>query len=564
MRKMRGMCTFSAGAVLLVSALGVGCKKDPSDPAAATIASASLDDDKDVPEVKLSNTAKLAASAMSAVVYAKPSDAARKLGYLRLGAVVARSEKSYGTDGCPGGWYAIAPRGFVCVGKSATLETDSPLVKAANVRPDTTKPLPYPYGFVRAVAPLYLRLPSKEEQLQTEFHLANHLAWWSRKGATENKVERGANDAARELLPDAPAVPPSDTLGDGVLFGGRTDADPPPFWLETGQRKIPNVSGFDVPQGAIFANRVRRHTGIAFIGAFQAPPEFGSRRFAVTVDMRLLPIDKVKPEVASAFHGVELAGDLTLPVAFARPCNPNAKGTPRPCVHTYRDDDGTLKKNPEILATRQFLALTGIQRRTKGERFLQTKAGTWVRARDVGVAVVPMDWPQAATRGEKWIDVSIEDQTLTLWEGKKPVFVTLVSTGQDGMEDPKTSKATPRGLFRIKSKHITTTMDSNERSAVSGGAAPDAHAGESETGEDKHAGGFELRDVPYVQYFQDGYAIHAAYWHDHFGLARSHGCINLAPIDAARVFRFTDPPVPEGWHGTNVDQGKGTTVIVHR
>jgi lipoprotein-anchoring transpeptidase ErfK/SrfK len=70
--------------------------------------------------------------------------------------------------------------------------------------------------------------------------------------------------------------------------------------------------------------------------------------------------------------------------------------------------------------------------------------------------------------------------------------------------------------------------------------------------------------VPYVQYFHEGYALHSAYWHDHFGVARSHGCINLAPIDAQRVFGFTDPPVPEGWHGTNVDPGRGTTIVVRR
>ena len=85
-------------------------------------------------------------------------------------------------------------------------------------------------------------------------------------------------------------------------------------------------------------------------------------------------MDKVKPETASAFHGVELQGDMTLPVGFARPCNPNAKGTPRPCVHTYRDDDGNLKRTTDTLPTRAFVALTGIQRKTKGERFLQTLA----------------------------------------------------------------------------------------------------------------------------------------------------------------------------------------------
>jgi lipoprotein-anchoring transpeptidase ErfK/SrfK len=547
----------------LVALVTLGCKGDPTSPAAATLSSAELEQDGSGPVVPISKTAKVAAVAMSAVVYARPSDTAKKIGYLRLGAVVARSDKAQGTEGCPGGWYAIRPRGFVCIGKGAALEVDQPLVKAASVRPDTTKPLPYAYGFVSAVAPLYLRLPSKEEQLITEFHVENHLRFWARKGHLANKGSIGANDRAKELFSDAPAQAPSDTLGDGVLLGGKTDADPPPFWLANGQRKIPNVSGYDVlPLKPWFANRVRRHTGIAFIGSMASGPEWWDRRFALTVDMRLLPIDKVKPETGSPFHGADLKDGVSLPVAFARPCNPNAKGTPKPCVRTFKDVDGLLKKSDEVLPTRGFLQLTGVQRKSKETRYLQTKAGTWVRAGDVGVAIAPEKWPEAAEKNEKWIDISIEDQTLVLWEGKRPVFATVVSTGQDGLGDPKTTKSTPLGTFRIKSKHITTTMDSNERSSQSGGAAP--AKGESPTEDDKHAGQFELRDVPYVQYFHDGYALHSAYWHDHFGLPRSHGCVNLAPIDAMRVFRFTEHPVPEGWHGANVEPGKGTSIVIHK
>ena len=560
-----GAPTNLSSLLLIATAAGalLACKKDPNESAAATIASAGVEVD-DAPKAEISKTAKLGAVAMQVNVYQKPNDTSKKVGYLRLGAIVPRSEKSFGTEGCPGGWYGIAPRGFVCTGKNATTDMEDPMLKAASVRPDTTRPLPYAYGFVRAVAPLYLRLPSKEEALQSEFKLAEHLSWWERKGHEQNGAESGANDKAFEIIKDAPRLPPANTLGDGILLGGKTNADPPPFWLTTGQRKIANVSGFEVPSTSIFANRVRRHTGIAFVGAFQAGPEFMNRRFAVTADMRLLPIDKVKPETASAFHGVELNNDVSLPVAFARPCSPSAKGTPRPCVRTYKDEDGILKRTNDFLPTRAFLQLTGIQRKSKNVRYLQAKDGVWVRAQDVGVAVVPTEWPQASQKGEKWVDVSIEDQTLVLWEGKKPVYATLISSGQDGMEDPKTTKATPRGTFRVKSKHITTTMDSNERSSASGGAAPDKHAGESPTADDKHAGQFELRDVPYVQYFHDGYALHSAYWHDHFGTARSHGCINLAPIDALRVFRFTDPPVPDGWHGTTVDPMKGTSIVIHR
>jgi lipoprotein-anchoring transpeptidase ErfK/SrfK len=78
-------------------------------------------------------------------------------------------------------------------------------------------------------------------------------------------------------------------------------------------------------------------------------------------------------------------------------------------------------------------------------------------------------------------------------------------------------------------------------------------------------GMFQLRDVPYIQYFESGYAIHAAYWHDVFGTPRSHGCVNVSPVDAHRLFLWTDPPVPEGWHAINTgeEMGEGTTVIVH-
>jgi lipoprotein-anchoring transpeptidase ErfK/SrfK len=78
-------------------------------------------------------------------------------------------------------------------------------------------------------------------------------------------------------------------------------------------------------------------------------------------------------------------------------------------------------------------------------------------------------------------------------------------------------------------------------------------------------GKYVLRDVPYIQYFASGYALHAAYWHDVFGTPRSHGCINLSPVDAHRVFLWTEPAVPEGWHAMNTgpELGEGTVIVIH-
>jgi hypothetical protein len=77
-------------------------------------------------------------------------------------------------------------------------------------------------------------------------------------------------------------------------------------------------------------------------------------------------------------------------------------------------------------------------------------------------------------------------------------------------------------------------------------------------------GTFWLRDVPYVQFFEKSYALHVAYWHDVFGIARSHGCINLSPLDGRYINGWTDPQIPEGWHGVFAGpDAPGTVVVVH-
>jgi lipoprotein-anchoring transpeptidase ErfK/SrfK len=115
------------------------------------------------------------------------------------------------------------------------------------------------------------------------------------------------------------------------------------------------------------------------------------------------------------------------------------------------------------------------------------------------------------------------------------VFATIVSTGEGGLAG---NHATKQGTFLIHTKHVTVTMDSDA-------------AGES----------FDLHDVPHVQYFNGGYALHGAYWHDDFGKPRSHGCVNLSPHDAAWLFAWTSPELPEGWHGALSESG--TLVHIH-
>lgn len=526
-------------AAALVAGVGAaGCKKDASgadggaDDAEVSVAALSSATTPSKPNPACKGAC-VAALDMETKIFEKPSTASTKVGYLRMGAIVPRVGDPTANGECPapGGWVKVEPKGFVCVGKSATLDLEAPLVRASSVRPDVSKPLPYAYGFVRAVAPQYLRIPTKDMQLKSEMSLKEHLATWEKKGDKMNAVVLGANDV--EAFGYKPPKL-STEMSAGELFGGKSDADPPPFWLDGTKRLIPNVSGFTVPDGAIFANRVIRHSGLAFVGYFKTDKEHLNRPFAVTVDLRLIPATKVKPDTASRFHGVELE-KWGFPMAF------------------LKHDEGNKKARTPVKLTGQLRGKDEWQER-------ELEGGTWMKSKDLHVARAPGELPPVAAKGEKWIDVSIENQVLVLWEGKKPVYATLVSTGQDGAGDPKTTKSTIQGTFRIKNKHVTATMDSNGKpeGAPASGPPKDKDGKQLRRG----SGTFELRDVPWVQYFEGAYALHTAYWHDVFGTPRSHGCVNIAPVDARRIFMWTDPPVPEGWHGVIAADNKGTTVNV--
>lgn len=146
--------------------------------------------------------------------------------------------------------------------------------------------------------------------------------------------------------------------------------------------------------------------------------------------------------------------------------------------------------------------------------------------------------PDGVSEGERWIDISIRTQTLVAYEGARPVFATLVSTGRPGP-----GHATPTGTFRIWVKLAEDTMDDLERT--------------------DQESNYAIEGVPWVQYFSEGIGLHAAFWHDQFGTRRSHGCVNLSPRDARRLFAFTAPALPAGWDAIlTTDASRGTVVRV--
>jgi len=432
----------------------------------------------------------LTAIARETLIYARPSFKAPKLGYLRVGAVVSRSKQALGNEGCKRGWYRIQPEGFVCVENSAILDTEgpSPFAELALVRPDRMAPLPYRYGRSRyPTPPFYTRLPSKLDQERSEQELVGHL--------------RARTAQAWKSVPD----------------------NPTPSLLSAG-RSVPMPWGFPRKDGTATSGRAMPDSGFALLGIY----EHEGRRFALNTDFQLLPLDRLKPVEVSSFHGIRLDDQVTLPVAFVRSAN----------AILYAGSPKTGLSIARKLDYREAVPLTGKEVVVSGIHYLETKTHDYIRDERLVRVERFKSKPGWATPGRSWIHVSILQQSLVMYEGEKPIYATLVSTGADGLGDPAETHSTIRGQFLIHTKHVSVTMDS-----------------------DVEGSEFDLRDVPYVQYFQEGFALHAAFWHDSFGQPYSHGCVNLSPLDARALFHMTNPPVPQTWHAAMSLRG-GTLVHI--
>ncbi len=113
----------------------------------------------------------------------------------------------------------------------------------------------------------------------------------------------------------------------------------------------------------------------------------------------------------------------------------------------------------------------------------------------------------------KAIIVDVFYQTLSCYEGNTEVHFCRVSTGIGDF-------ATPLGTQAVWRKMPSIHMSAN--------TASDS--------------GYDTPAVGWPSFINgDGVAIHAVFWHNDFGVRKSHGCINVTPEDAKWIFRWTYP-----------------------
>lgn len=437
----------------------------------------------------------------------EPSVTAGWLGFLWLGGYADIKEGPVrGGPGC-NAWYAVKPRGFVCAdGGTATTDANDPqLVAMRPYAPNLASPWPHTYGESRG-AQRYRKLPTPEEQRGREWDLVEHQA---RIAAFAEKphpslvgVDFTAGSSEPLLLPELPST------------------------LREERKRL-------LPLSTVAWSRDLVHEG---------------RSFLLSADFLFVPKDRVAPYPVSKFHGVELGKDgESLPLAFFR-----TKARPK---HKL-DDTGAMVPTGDEWPRHAHVGLTGESREVGGRKYLETKEpGVFVAEADATVLRARETTPWGAKIGEPdttgkgppgrktWMDASVLSGWLIAYEGTKPVYATLISPGRGGIpergKDPIDTASTPVGAYPITGKFATATM-----------VAP---------------GEFIHSDVPWAQNFHGPHALHTAYWHDDWGDKKSAGCVNVSPIDGKWFFHWTDPPIPDGWHGIRYepDSDPSTIFYVH-
>jgi hypothetical protein len=481
--------------------------QEPETPASSPAQTAALAKPPEAPK-PASQPARPRLYAKTRFVWIKPEPGSEGwIGFLWTGGSVAlRDEAPRAAGGCATRWYPIEPRGWVCAdGQRATLDASDPVL--AQIRPYAPKldsPWLHEYGESRGVQ-RYAELPSAEQQRRREWDLPEHRA----------RIERAASGDVHPSLAGVDLRPAKQTP---IELDGL-----PPTIREPRKRLLPLSTV-----------------------AWSAETFAHGRSWLLSADFMWVAKDRVAPYPKITFRGVRLGVDAKLPLAFFRA---------RTAVKYQEDADGKLTATGDKWQRLSWVELTGKSQEQSGETYLETRnPGQWLKKSEAVVPVAQPTTPWGAPVGgadtaagpagrRSWLEASVWQGWLIAYEGTRPVYVTLIAPGRGGTpvrgKPAIDTASTPTGTFKITGKFATATME-----------AP---------------GEFIHSDVPWAQNFSGPHALHGAYWHDEWGQRMSGGCVNASPVDGKWLYEFTEPAVPEGWHGVRwlPSLGPATTFVVH-
>ena len=232
--------------------------------------------------------------------------------------------------------------------------------------------------------------------------------------------------------------------------------------------------------------------------------KFNGESYYLTIDQKVVPVKgTIAVKNFSEWQGVALDSATPLPFAWVTPLKAPVFDAPK-------------GKKIDELARRTKVDV--LEELLDGKtRWLRIGEGRFMKADQLN-EVRKLERPAGTGTQAQWIDVDLGEQVVVAYVQDQPVYATLTSSGRE-------PNHTPRGNYPIWGKASAITMKSQEY-------------------DDQP---YYVNRVPWVLFFQAHNALHGAYWHDRFGVVKSHGCANLAPKDAQYLFEWLEPKLPPGW-----------------
>lgn len=231
---------------------------------------------------------------------------------------------------------------------------------------------------------------------------------------------------------------------------------------------------------------------------------------ATTTESVILPIEKVLFEYVEVIDGCGTHYEGECLNVRSGP------GTEYPVIYQLRNGivlkvDGKVERDGHVWYKIVFDEWLRYPERLKGDWYI---SASYVRILlDEGDKTV---WEhEYATTTNKHIIVDRSSQTLSAYEGEELFMEVPISTGLE-------LTPTPRGTFTVFKKTPSRYMQ---------GPLPNLI--------DQQV--YDLPGVPWNLYFtQGGAVIHGAYWHNSFGSVYSHGCVNVSPDNARKLYNWAE------------------------
>ncbi len=499
-------------------------------------------------------------------IYAGPSSKrSTKVGYAQEGALLPVKGNTVKGDGCDAGYHEVVGGGFICSDSGTTNQSD-PRITNAPKQPSLDSVLPFTYARnSRNGAPLYRAVPSREQQKRYEPYLFKeelaaeaeaaaivaarpappasaqpveaskpkpkpmlHQAQLSMLGEEAlKKLQAAPENTPAAIKPPTPRVEEIDP----AVVEAPSDDDRKWWQKDNVDPSTIKLSDLSAEGDDILAQRLVKGFFIAVDRKFQ----WNGRQWFRSTKGYVAPTDTFGVTVGPKFQGVALSEDWHLPIGWVVGYQKTR--------NTYEIDPQAQKvKLKSSLKRLTVVNLTGKEVQIGKHTYVEAADQSWLRKDDVRITT-PGPTPADLQPNERWIDINLSTQTAILFVGTTPVYATLISSGKTHSQKDL-DHSSPTGEWRIREKHITSTMDGD------GSAAGDMP--------------YSIEAVPYVMFFHRSYAVHGAFWHENFGVKMSHGCINMSPLDAKYMFFHTDPEVPQGWQGAwSSEDRPGSRVVIH-